>query len=149
MLTKAQHEDVLKEIETWMNKGNSSTEEEDFYFNKLVDQVVAYEELHFPIGYNLFIDDEREPSFIGVDNLEYWKIARTSEEAIKIIQDHGLPQFISFDHDLGGHDTAMVVCKFLANELQCPEFKFAVHSQNPIGKANIESYLNSYFKSIK
>ena len=94
----------------------------------------------------MYLDDIRIPEF------EYDVIARTSSEAINFIEINGCPEFISFDHDLGGDDTAMIVVKYLIqkdldNHLFIPlNFRFNVHSANPIGKANIEGYLNCYLR---
>ena len=66
---------------------------------------------------------------------------------------HGMQGYISFDHDLGenertGYDIAKLLVDLDMNgerEFALPaEFEFYVHSQNPIGKANIEAYLNNY-----
>lgn len=102
--------------------------------------------------YRLFIDDERFPP--DSDNLN-WKIARDWDDVQAIIQAHGMPTMISFDHDLGDHThTGYDIAKFLVEldmdnnpQYQLPEqFEFYVHSQNPIGKLNIESYLDNYLK---
>jgi hypothetical protein len=68
---------------------------------------------------------------------------------------NGCPEFFSFDHDLGGEDTAMVVVKWMVEkELDNPgwipeDFRFNVHSANVCGAANIEGYLNAYLKTRK
>lgn len=87
--------------------------------------------------YKLFIDDLRQvPS-------DDWVVARSSKEAIEIIKSKGLPDSISFDHDLGGDDKATVVIRkitemLLDNDLiMKPSFRFLVHSDNPTGKDNI------------
>lgn len=97
--------------------------------------------------YRLFIDDLREP--VAPD----WTVVRTSLEAIEIIEDRGCPYEISFDHDLGGDDTAMVVAKRLvemdldAGGAFIPAgFVYSVHSANPIGKRNIEGLLDAYLR---
>jgi hypothetical protein len=62
------------------------------------------------------------------------------------------PEFISFDHDLGGEDTAMIVVNWMIEkDLDNPgfipaNFDFIVHSANPIGKQNIQGKLSSYLK---
>jgi hypothetical protein len=97
----------------------------------------------------LFLDDERMPANNGPD----WIIERSSASAIQGCKLLGCPKFISFDHDLGGDDTAMAFVHWLINyDLDHPgfipgDFSFDVHSQNPIGKANIEGLLNSYLRS--
>ena len=99
--------------------------------------------------WNLFIDDERMPPEDG----RTWVIARTHAQAMVEIIDRGMPSYISFDHDLGenktGYDT---VKEIVAMDMDATDekykfpadFDFYVHSQNPIGKENIESYLNNY-----
>ena len=93
----------------------------------------------------LYIDDIRNPKG------EFDAVVRTSEEAINWMTFYGCPEFISFDHDLGGTDTAMTVVKWMIendlneNELFIPDnFTFFVHSANPVGAANIAGYLDSY-----
>lgn len=105
------------------------------------------------MSYSLFIDDERYPSDHSVRD---FVIARSSEESIQIIHKNGCPEFISFDHDLGGDDTAMRVVKWLIDIdingcfLGLPfipaNFSFDVHSQNPVGAKNIKELLNSYLE---
>lgn len=97
----------------------------------------------------LWIDDIRNP----LD--ENWIIARTSKEAINYIMRNGLPDIISFDHDLGGEDTSMEVVKFIINDdldknsSELRNFKFFVHSANPVGAKNISETLNGYLRYIK
>jgi hypothetical protein len=95
----------------------------------------------------LYIDDIRDPKSSGFD------IVRTSKEAINYIKKHGCPSYISFDHDLGGDDTAMIVVKWMVNKdldsygkFIPKNFKFNIHSANPVGAENIRSYLNNYIK---
>ena len=88
--------------------------------------------------YRLLIDDLSDPAS------STWIVARTSSEAISLLELPGCPYEISFDHDLGGDDTAMAVVKKLietdldSDGRSIPEdFKFFVHSANPAGKENI------------
>lgn len=89
----------------------------------------------------LFIDDLRN----APDST--WVVARTSDDAIAIIAE-GIPQVISFDHDLGGDDTAICVVNFIIEAVldglfRFPEnFTFNVHSANPVGAANITGKMN-------
>ena len=83
-------------------------------------------------------------------------IARSMEEVKNLVSDLGMPSFVSFDHDLGdneptGYDIAKwMVARDLGRAYQFPDdFDFYVHSQNPIGKRNIEEYLGSYLKFKK
>lgn len=92
----------------------------------------------------LFIDDIRNPS-------EDYIVLRSSEDAIQFIKQNGWPEFISFDHDLGGDDTTMVFLKRLVNEVwdgKTMPPDYIVHSANPIGSKNIVSFMESWKKSI-
>jgi hypothetical protein len=90
----------------------------------------------------LYIDDIRTPQ------LKCWNIVRSSKEAIDWIDNNGMPDLISFDHDLGGDDTSMVFLKQLVEKYpdSC-KFKYYVHSANPIGKLNIQSFIDSWKKA--
>lgn len=97
------------------------------------------------MSYNMFIDDERMP--VNPTDI----ICRTMEDVIYVVTTYGMPKYISFDHDLGedkptGYDIAkwLVECD-MDEEYKFPDdFDFGVHSQNPIGKKNIEQYMNNY-----
>ena len=101
----------------------------------------------------LYLDDVRDlPD-------ESFLLARSYEEAVLFVKENGIPPFISFDHDLGVDEnekllpTGFDFAKWLVevdmdNIYKFPEnFSFNVHSANPVGKANIEGYLNNYLKS--
>jgi len=99
-------------------------------------------------GMALFIDDLRDPPEGGY----YDSVARSSDVAIAIMEQNGCPGYISFDHDLGGEDTAMrVVNWMIEKDMDEPgwipdNFTWDVHSANPIGKANLYSKLLCYMK---
>lgn len=100
--------------------------------------------------YKLFLDDERDPPG---DNT-YWVIARSSSEAIELVKTKGIPSFISFDHDLGGDDTAMRFIWFLINShmdgsLESFPIDYYVHSQNPVGVENIKSLMSNYINTLE
>lgn len=74
--------------------------------------------------------------------------AASSKEALGLIQQHGMPAFMSLDHDLGGEDDAMVFLRALSlehYEADLPTYQ--IHSANPVGAANIRSFLESWRKS--
>jgi len=111
--------------------------------------------------YQIFLDDERNPSDVfwapwhiqEKYHNEKWIICRKREEVYCAIYQKGFPSYISFDHDLGenestGFDIAkMIVDMDLDGFRDIPEdFSFYVHSKNPVGKKNIETYLNNYMK---
>lgn len=121
----------------------------------------------------LFLDDIRHPT----EAFEYtqqtmflqkkWEIVKNYNEFIKWITKNGLPDFVSFDHDLAdkhlwidnkkskkwkdtqvyaektGYDYAKWLVDYcLDNNLDCP--KFYCHSMNPVGKDNINSLLQQF-----
>jgi len=111
---------------------------------------------------NLFIDDERYPSFIWEENKNFI-ITRNYNETIKYLKSlNTSPIFISFDHDLWIMDnwhiwkTGYDIAKWLVEydiqkkwEYIPNNFKFHVHSMNPIWWQNIKDYLNNYLKLKK
>lgn len=100
----------------------------------------------------LFIDDLRVPSDVGLIDHE-WIIVRNYNDAIDKIT-LCRPQEISFDHDLGEEKTGKDITNWLINKDQDNlsdnfigyDFKYNVHSANPIGKKNIEALLENYIK---
>jgi hypothetical protein len=101
----------------------------------------------------LFLDDERIPEQVFWKQLpqEEYVIVRTYEEFVDTISKEGCPRFISFDHDLGHlTESGYAAAKWLCNAdmdkvITIPkDFKFLVHSMNPVGARMIESYLNAY-----
>lgn len=100
----------------------------------------------------LYIDDIRTPPPVFGD--VNWKIARSSDAAISWITHNGIPQVISFDHDLGGEDTAMrvvhwIVEQTLDGKLTFPDgFVYHVHSANPVGADNIHGTMTNFLSHI-
>lgn len=104
-----------------------------------------------PMTYKMFLDDERFPPDDGTQ----WVIVRSSEQAIAVVQEFGLPNFISFDHDLGGNDTSRkfiiwLLDYMLDNNLSFVgrDFDFYVHSQNPIGAQWIRGTMTGMIAGI-
>mgnify|MGYP000937641675 CR=1 FL=1 len=99
---------------------------------------------------NLYLDDLRTTP-------EGFERVYSYEEFVAYLQHYGLPDFISFDHDLGeefsvsemaGYDCAKYLVEYcIAHQLPLPDYK--VHSQNPVGKANIEQLLANFKKNIE
>ena len=97
----------------------------------------------------LYLDDVRIPTSSG------YAIVRSYNEAIAYMEEHGCPDYISFDHDLGDADehTGLDVVKWMITQdldKDCtfiPEdFEFDVHSANPPGAANIKGLLTGYLE---
>lgn len=101
------------------------------------------------MGYKLFIDDERYPF---EDN---FVIARNFDEVVQLVEKRGFPSLIYFDHDLGNQEkTGYDIAKWLIEQdieldwwTNVQNFEFYVHSQNPVGKKNIEELFASYKRS--
>lgn len=96
----------------------------------------------------LYLDDIRIPKTKG------WDIVRSYDAFVKWIEKNGVPDEISFDHDLGdentktGYDAAKWIGEYcLDSGIPLPEYN--VHSANPVGRANIEFYLNNISKHLK
>jgi hypothetical protein len=101
-------------------------------------------------GEALFLDDERFP----VENGYSWTIVRNYDEAAHYVLKHGMPCHASFDHDLGQEKSGYDFVKWLVeldmtmNGNTIPkDFTYYVHSQNPIGVANINAYLQNYLET--
>ncbi len=100
-------------------------------------------------GEALFLDDERFP----VENGYHWTIVRNYDEAVYYALRHGMPAHASFDHDLGQEKSGYDFVKWLVEQDMTlngnfipKNFTFYVHSQNPVGAANINSYLQCYLE---
>ena len=95
----------------------------------------------------LYLDDLRVPSE------EFDFIARNYEEAIGIVQEHGC---MSYTDDEGqplksGFDFAkwLVEADINGTYPLAKNFTYKVHSQNPVGKANIIALLDGYLRLKK
>ena len=127
-------------------------------------------------SYKLFLDDVRMPKDVfnyipdPIYNSE-WVIVRNYDEFVKVIEANGLPELLSFDHDLAdehydpsmynhkeysklvfkektGYDCAKWVVEFCMNNnyFLCD---FKCHSMNPAGKKNIITLLENFRKFQK
>lgn len=127
--------------------------------------------------YNVFLDDLRPISAVpfprSLDG--HWKIARNYNSFCEVIEKiyketGGLPQFISFDHDLDDahydenmHDPALYnkPCETFTEKtgLDCAKWlvefcidknlklcNYQVHSMNPVGRQNIQNLLENFKK---
>ena len=86
----------------------------------------------------LWIDDLRDPPD------DTWTWAKSSSVACQHVLSDAVAE-ISFDHDLGGDDTAMPVALLIEerayNGIAPPQWH--VHSANPVGRANLQATLRS------
>ncbi|BDD08052.1 hypothetical protein FUAX_04840 [Fulvitalea axinellae] len=107
----------------------------------------------------LFLDDLRSVEMIyGEGSGADFDIVRTYEAFVEYIQKNGLPDFISFDNDLGMDTSGKHVApdgyaatKWLVYEsgLDLKELKFKVHSANPVASKQIEGLLTNYIRHLK
>jgi hypothetical protein len=122
--------------------------------------------------YNLWLDDQRLPhdvTWVNIPKDQHYSVVRNYKEFVDLITLRGVPKFVCYDHDLAdshychglnndkipydsyeektGYDAA----KWLVNYCMERGIKhppYIVHSLNPIGKKNIESYIESYNKIL-
>ncbi len=101
----------------------------------------------------LFLDDIRSPKDIYPNaNEGEYVIVRSYDEFVTYIKGDGLPQFISFDNDLGLNEDGEVAkdglacAKWLVYEsrLDLKDLQFKVHSANIIAAPQIKGLLDNY-----
>lgn len=104
-------------------------------------------------GYNIFLDDERMPTDIYPNNSnEDWIIVRNLSDFKTLIETRGIPNYISFDNDLGinfeeGKDA--VKWMVFEKELDISNMEFTVHSANISGvREFIKSLINNWKKEL-
>lgn len=122
------------------------------------------------MSYNLFLDDFRKPSDVplyipmaGYYTDREWIVVRNYNEFVRTIIDEGIPQAVSFDHDLadehyndfhgyneyqektGYHCAKWLIDYCIDNNQELPTAIF-IHSMNPVGAQNIASLFNTYRK---
>ena len=126
------------------------------------------------MSYYLLLDDIRKISdvrkYCTLPNIpdNEWILVRSYNEFVTMINKLGIPKFVTYDHDLSdfhyGHGlrgdvipydsykekTGYDAARYLVNECMTKGVKhpqYVVHSMNPVGKANIINYVESYNKS--
>lgn len=120
----------------------------------------------------LFLDDVRVPT-TTLPNAYPWVLVKNYDEFVSWIDKNGLPDFISFDHDLGEEHMNDYYRQMLDQGYQHPDYdsykdktgldcaryiveycqkhnkffpKCSVHSHNPVGRINIQSFINGFKK---
>ena len=118
----------------------------------------------------LYLDDVRTP-ITTLPDYEEWVVVRNYDEFVDWITKNGIPELISFDHDLANEHivdyfrqrrikgyqtpdydsyyekTGMDCAKWLINYAEENDLKInyvSVHSHNPVGAKNIQSLINQY-----
>lgn len=129
------------------------------------------------MGYNIYLDDLREPQqtaeYMSYNKDLYmkddWMVIRNYKDFVKMVENDGLPDLVSFDHDFveikkvqgskivrikphtkqkeNGMDCAKWLYEYCRKtKSQLPQF--IVHSQNPVGKDNLQCYLENAKKNL-
>jgi predicted esterase YcpF (UPF0227 family) len=105
----------------------------------------------------LFLDDIRTVAMVYDKTFESeFDIVRTYDAFVDYIIKHGLPDFISFDNDLGLDDDAalapdgLAAAKWLVYEsnLDLRNLQFKVHSANPVAAEQIRGLLHNYIRFL-
>jgi hypothetical protein len=107
-----------------------------------------------------------------------WVIIRNYNDFVKIITDRGAPTHVSYDHDLAGEHypqgvgiyvgdprikdiklpydeykektgfhAAKWLCEYCLDK-NIPHPSYTIHTMNPVGLLNIQSIIDSYYKSL-
>ena len=110
--------------------------------------------------YKLFLDDIRIPkdAFNYTNKQVYnesWTVVRDYDSFVNQITMFGLPELISFDHDLGllpfseteqsGYDCAKWLVNYCLDN-NCTMPNFLIHSKNPVGAEAIHKLLENFTK---
>lgn len=106
----------------------------------------------------LFLDDIRTIEMVYDSSLSSaFDIVRSYKDFVAYIQENGLPDFISFDNDLGLDEEGELApdgyaaAKWLVYEsgLDLIDLTFKVHSANPVAAEQIRGLLNNYIQHLK
>ena len=106
----------------------------------------------------LFLDDIRIPKMVyDTTEAKDFIVVRNYADFVKYIKQNGLPDFISFDNDLGLDENGEVAAdgyaaaKWLVYEsgLDLRELQFKVHSANPVAAEQIRGLLSNYIRFLK
>ena len=106
------------------------------------------------MGYKLFLDDLRMPTDIyPKDNNDNWVIVRNLTDFRNTIETMGVPDYISFDNDLGDSmEEGKHAAKWMTYDmgLDISNMDFLVHSANIAGPREvIEAWINNWKKELK
>ncbi len=104
----------------------------------------------------LFLDDIRTVDMIYESQDTDFVVVRTYEQFVRYISENGLPDFISFDNDLGLDDHGKVApdglaaAKWLVYEsgMDLRSLEFKVHSANPVAAKQIRGLLTNYINFL-
>jgi len=122
----------------------------------------------------LYLDDQRTPTET-IPGYHPWFVVRNYDEFCKWIIENGIPDLISFDHDLADEHMNDYFNQVAANGYQQPDYsaykektgmdcanflveycqkmnvklkQCCVHSHNPVGASNIQNFINGFKKHM-
>ena len=107
--------------------------------------------------HKLFLDDLRTVEMVYNPSLSLgFNIVRSYADFVRYIQTNGLPDFISFDNDLGLDVNGLLAPDGLAtakwlvyeSELDLRNLTFKVHSANPVAAEQIRGLLTNYIRFL-
>ena len=100
---------------------------------------------------HIWLDDFRVPDFPDLykHDVAWEKDYDSFVDRVKVMGKYISDCFIHFDHDLGegknGYDCAKFLIDWcLEHDYEVPDYD--IHSANPVGRKNIESVFESYWK---
>lgn len=113
------------------------------------------------MSYKLFLDDVRQPKDVKWIEIPpgSWTIVRNFNDFVSAIENRGMPDHISFDHDLAEeHYRNQLGGKFIEKTgLDCAKWlleycrifirpipPYTVHSLNPVGRDRITLLIESF-----
>ena len=110
------------------------------------------------MSYKLFLDDIRNVPMVfpELTNNDF-VVVRSYHAFVKHIMKHGVPDFISFDNDLGEDALHNILpdgyacAKWLVYKsgLDIRNLKYNVHSANPVASKQIKGLLDNYIEHLK
>lgn len=122
----------------------------------------------------LYLDDVRTPT-TTIPGYEPWVVVRNYNEFVTWITENGVPDLISFDHDLAKEHMEDYFNQMYLQGYQQPDYEnytektgldcaywlvkyiqdnnlvlksVSVHSHNPVGASNIQSLINGFKKHM-
>lgn len=106
------------------------------------------------MSYKLFLDDLRIPTDIYPNTInEDWVIIRNLTDFKQTVETMGVPEYISFDNDLGDSlEECKDAAKWMVFEkwLDISDMNFIVHSANVSGvREYVTDLLNNWKKELK
>ena len=137
--------------------------------NKMKNNKLFLDDVRSPKDAIRLVPDKHNQFYFAND----WDVVRNYDEFVQYLEVIGAPKFVSFDHVLGdtamdeyfrnvatkgtldydnikemtGLDCAKFLVEYCADENQ-PLPEYLVHSANPVGKRNIEGFLENAKKHL-